>query len=277
MKQGRILILLILFPVLVQAQPDLKIKTNVEFLIETARQGLQTIADTLVKAGGKSINDFPVYLEPAKKGSWDWILEQALIKELKKRNLEVVAGVKPAPAISKPQDKPAETVPAGTAVSADSGIGGTKIDSANTTPTDATAAIPIPEPPAGTTPVITEPAPVAAGGLKLEYRITDCYIVYDRAWREKFWGKKQLKRSGKISAHFILTDRADNKVLAETSLNHTASDVVPFKAKPFIENDAYRLLKADLTKSLARQVTEIFLVGGSVGYLVYLFFSQSFN
>jgi len=107
--------------------------------------------------------------------------------------------------------------------------------------------------------------------------LLDCYIVYDKTWRQGFFGAKQLQRSGTVAAVMQLLDAATGSVVWQKKIAAQATEVLPYASKSFIENSAYDFVKTSPAKPYWKEFLEITLAGGSVGYILYLFFSQSFN
>jgi hypothetical protein len=113
--------------------------------------------------------------------------------------------------------------------------------------------------------------------FRLEYRIIDAYVQYHRIWREGFIGVKKIERSGRLEAYVQLVDAGSGTVAWQDRVLAEGSEVVLFSVKPFIENTNYAILKTDTVKPYWKDFVEVTLAGGSVGYLLYLFFSKSFN
>ena len=74
-----------------------------------------------------------------------------------------------------------------------------------------------------------------------------------------------------------LVDQRSQAVVWTRKFTQAQSDIIPYRSRDLVENPLYNFRKEGQVKPYWKELLEISLAGGSVGYLLYLFFSQSFN
>jgi hypothetical protein len=231
------------------------VPTNMNFLIDLVKQDLQGELNRLGINQTQRLTIDTLYLQSARTTSSDWLLEYVLIDILGKKNIMLVKGAS-GPALTQANENTA--MPRDTTRAK---------DSSNTAAQKDSAAVPTPA-------AISVPH---HHGFRLNYRVIDCNVVYAKIWRESLVGAKKIERQGTIRAFLELVNLEANTIVWQYQMNSSGTDVVPYASKSFIENSDYNFVKTNTIRPYWKEFLEITLAGGSVGYILYLFFSQSFN
>ncbi len=113
----------------------------------------------------------------------------------------------------------------------------------------------------------------APGGPSvLSYRVSEIEMRYPRVKR-KFWlGPKRVDRYARV--RIDLRWKRENDVLWAESVEHYASDRVPFGALRYLENEAYAFAKPELAGGSVGRFVEPLVVAGVIGGLVLLFYAN---
>ena len=91
--------------------------------------------------------------------------------------------------------------------------------------------------------------------------------------KRKFWlGPKRVDRYARV--RIDLRWKKENDVLWAESVEHYASDRVPFGALRYLENDAYAFAKPELSGGSGGRFVEPLAVAGVIGGLVLLFYAN---
>jgi hypothetical protein len=232
--------------------------TNTDFLLGMLKTELGQATGTANAPGLNAVKEKNLYLHSSRPHPADWLVEYAAVDVFGAMQIRVFKE------LNQPAPQNASVTAKNDTTSAES-----------TKTADTLSAKPAQK---DTGAVIQPARPYQTkDGFILEYRLLDCYIVYDKTWRQGFFGPKQLQRSGAIDLVMQVCDAATGAVVWQKKIAARATEVLPYASKAFIENSAYDFLKANAAQPYWKEFLEITLAGGSVGYILYLFFSQSFN
>jgi hypothetical protein len=234
------------------------VTTNTDFLMGMISQGFNAEIGQLDTATLHALTGKTLYLHSSRPHQGDWLVEYAAVDIFNKMNVRVIKELnRPAPLLAvKPvvRDTTApESLKAGDT---------TKVKEAqkDTTPV-----------------VVPDNRPEQKTGFILEYRLIDCYLEYDKVWRKGFLGPKEMRRVGRAGATLQLEDGATGAILWQKKMEAQAADAVAYASKLYVENNDYNFVRTNTVPPYWKELVEITLAGGSVGYLLYIFFSKSFN
>jgi hypothetical protein len=254
---GRIVLAACCFILPIKGEEGTAVKTNVEFLADLVNREIKGDIEQSALNHIRRIQADTVYLHGLQTHPGNWLVEQALLTSLGGQNLAVVLEAK-VPG----QDQPPDTAAAG---------------QPDTSRTDTSAVATAEDSTALAAPERDDSYPAGSKKALLEYRVVECFITYQKIGRVGIIGKKQIERHGKVAGLVRLMEPASQVVLWTKQFSQTQSDTIPYHAKDLVENSHYSFLKGGPVRPYWKELLEITLAGGSVGYLLYLFFSQSFN
>ncbi len=117
----------------------------------------------------------------------------------------------------------------------------------------------------------SEPVPSEA---RLQFRVTDFSFRYTDVYRKMVLGPRRIRRLAKVDLHMRLTLPGSSLIVWSENVTHSAADVVPFSKADILETKAYAFAKPERGQSTMARLYEPLIVGGIVGGLVFLFYSN---
>jgi len=121
---------------------------------------------------------------------------------------------------------------------------------------------------------VSSEADVTAGRSLFSYRVTDFSFRYADIYRKFFVGPRRIRRLAKVDLHLRLCEDGGRRVVWSENVAHSVSDVIPHGAADLLESGNYAFAKPERTPGVLARVYEPLIVGGIVGGLVFLFYSN---
>lgn len=121
---------------------------------------------------------------------------------------------------------------------------------------------------------VTSEADVTVGRSLFSYRVTDFSFRYADIYRKFLVGPRRIRRLAKIDLHLRLCEDGGRRVVWSENVAHSVSDVIPHGAAYLLESTAFAFARPERTPGVFARMYEPLIVGGIVGGLVFLFYSN---
>ncbi len=127
---------------------------------------------------------------------------------------------------------------------------------------------------AASDPSFAEVADMPSDDARLFYRVTDFSFRYTDVYRKYVVGPRRIRRLAKVDLHLRLASPRESAIVWSENVAHSAADVVPFGKADLLESKTYAFAKPERGQSALARLYEPLIVGGIVGGLVFLFYSN---